>query len=425
MLKQHNNSPFYDPAEGMSPSERSHYYYGRLRRIIEHAYRYAPAVKARMDSVGVVPSQIQGVEDIIRIPIIRKDELLNLQKADPPFGGCLAAPMDQIQRIFVSPGPLYEVQGSGAEYETVARGLYAAGMRKGDIMMNSFSYHLVPAGTIMDEAARSLGLVVIPAGIGNTEVQAQIMRDAKVTCFAGTPSFLLTLLKKTEELGFLQDVVLRRALVGGEMLPDSLRRELEEIYRVHVSQSYGTAELTLVAYECVQRSGMHVSEEVFVEIVDPVTGVQVGPSELGEVVVTSFHEAYCLIRLGTGDLATYTDEPCVCGRTSQRLLAIKGRVGDAVKARGMFIHPRQIDQCLAAEDDVARYQVVVGRRNHRDTLTLRIELRNENIDRGSLSKRLAQRFEEVSRLRVDVIEYTDRDSIPKGAKPIIDERRWE
>lgn len=417
---------FYDAAkETMSVEDRERYLNERLREIVEYAYQRAPSFKEKMDRVGVTPAQINTVKDLEKIPITRKDDFTEHQKANPPFGGYLAVPTPKT--IFVSPGPIYEPEDAEEQFEMIAKALYATGFRRGDTAIITFSFHMVPAGIRMAETLTRMGITWVPTGVGNTEIQLEVMRDLKVNCYLGTPSFLGLIIKRAEELGynFRQDFTLKRAWFIAEMLSPSLRQSFEQDYGISAAQGYGTAEHGTLAYECLQKSGMHIPEEVIVEIVDPETGRQLGPGEVGEVVATPFNKIYPLIRYGTGDLSSYTTEPCPCGRTSYKLTGVLGRVGEEVKARGMFIHPRQVQELMARFDQISRFQVVVRLQEHRDDITVNVELKDETIDKGQLGNSLAKDFQNLCRVRPDRIEFVAKGTIPEGGKLILDERVWK
>ena len=279
----------------------------------------------------------------------------------------------------------------------------------------------------MHQVLSDLGAMVLPTGVGNTELQVQIMRDMKVNAYVGTPSFLMTLIKKAEELGynFRKDFALDHAFATAEMLPQSLRDIFEKDYGISTAQAYGTADLGAMGYECSQKSGMHIPEEMLVEIVDPVTGKQLGPGEVGEVVVTSFEQTYPLIRFGTGDLSLYTDEPCPCGRTSSRLVRIAGRVGESVKVRGMFVHPRELEGALSKFSQVANYQAIVNRVGVRDDLTLKLELAGGDVDKQKLSEDVLRSVSAACRVKFDRVEFVAAGIVPKDRKAILDERTWD
>lgn len=414
--------------KALSPEEQARHLSERLRHIVRYAYDNAPAVKQKFDAVGLDPAAIQTPADLEQVPVTTKDELVGLQQKNPPFGGFLAVPLETLKRIYFSPGPLYDPQ---AEEEVVAEAaaeaFRAAGFGPGDIVLNTFSYHLVPAGILLDEALQQVGCTVIPTGVGNTELQLKMAMDLKATGYVGTPSFLMTLIKKAEEMGldFQEQFALSKALFSAEPYPPSLRQQFEEGYGLTTAQAYGTADLGLIAYECEQASGMHFSGEVILELVDPATGQRVGPGQPGEVVVTTFNETYPLIRFGTGDLSAYTDEPCPCGRTSSRLIVILGRVGDAVKVRGMFVHPNQLRHAAARFPALGRVQAIITRPEHRDQMVVRAELVDEGADKAALERGFGQAIQQVCRVRPDDIEFVPPGTIAEDARVMVDERTWE
>lgn len=421
---------FFDELEIMPVSERDEYLNRKLSRTVVYAYRHAPAVKAMFDGAGVTPDQIHTMKDLEKLPIIRKADLIELQKKNPPYGGFLAIPLEDIDRIFISPGPVYEpIQH--ARIKWFAKSFWAAGFRKGDVVINTFTYHLSPAGILFHEALRNCGATVVPTGTGNTEIQIQTMRDLKVTGFVGTPSFLMTLIKRAEELGYhlQRDFALRRAWFTGEMLPPSLRRTFEEKYQIDTYQTYAVTETGgALAYECREKAGMHLMDEYVFEIVDPETGKQLRPGEIGEIVVTPIHnKVWGLIRFGTGDLSSFTTKLCPCGRTAGRLKGIFGRTGDAVKVRGMFVVARQVEQVCLAYTPVAKFQIVVTRREQRDEMTLKLELKPEATeeDKQKLALNLPPKFQEICRMKPDRIDFVTRGTIQEGQPKILDQRTWE
>lgn len=415
------------PYEFMPPEEREKYLADRVRWAIQFAYKNAPAVREKLDEAGIDPSQIRTIKDLEKIPITSKEELRELQRTNPPFGGFLAVPVSEVSRVYVSPGPIYDASQSDEVRALVTKMYRAAGFGKDDIVINTFSYHMVPGALYSDEGLIGVGATVIATGVGNTDLQVQIMRDLGITGYLGTPSFLMTLLKRAEEKGynFRRDFKLWHAVVGGEMLPRSMRRTFEEGYGIDVFEFYGTGDLCTIAYQCSQKSGMHIPEEIIVEVVDLNTGKQLGPGEVGEIVVTPCSKVYALVRLGTGDLSSFMEEPCPCGRTSPRLSGILGRVGDMVKVRGMFIHGKQIQEGMAKFPEVSRFQTVVRRVGHRDEMTIRVELANEAVDREKLSDALAKSINEITKLKLDGIEFVAKGTIPEVHKIVVDERTWE
>jgi len=419
---------FFDELEIMSAAEREEYLNLRLSETIDHAYRHAPAVRGIFDKAGVSPAQIRTIKDLEKLPIIRKTDLIERQRANPPYGGFLAIPPEYIDRVFISPGPLYEpIQTAAIKW--FAKSFWAAGFRQGDVVINTFTYHMSPAGILFHEALRDCGATAIPMGTGNTEIQIQTMYDLKVTGFVGTPTFLMTIIKRAEEMGydFRRDFALQRAWFTGEILSPSLRKAFEEDYQINTAQAYAVTEPGgAIAYECHQKSGMHLMDEYIVEIVDPETGKQLGPGEIGEIVVTPIHnKGWGLIRFGTGDMSSYITEPCPCGRTANRLVAIVGRTGDAVKVRGMFVVAKQAEQVVFSFAPISRFQIVVRRRGQRDEMTLNIELKDEAIDRENLADDLNKRFQNLCRVKIDNIEFVKKGTIPEEYQKIVDERTWE
>jgi len=419
---------FFDDLEGMTPQEREGYQRKGLRETLEHAYRHAPSAKEIFDRAGIKPSAIRTAKDLEQLPITRKGDLIELQQSKPPYGGFVACSPEQIDRVFITPGPLYGPhQAEGISW--FGKTIYAAGFRKGDVVINTPSYHMSPAGILFHEGVRACGATVVPTGVGNTDAQIKTMLDLQVTGFTGMPSFLMTIIQRAEELGHdvRRDFSLRRAWFTGEMLAPATRKELEERYGIDTYQCYAVTDLGgCVAYECSEKTGMHFMDEYCIEIVDPDTGAQLGPGEIGEIVATPIHNPiWGLIRYGTGDMAAYTTEPCPCGRTASRITGIVGRTADAVKVRGMFVIAKQAEEVLAEFDPIAQFQLIVGRTGERDELVLRIELKDETIDKDQLSRRLLERFPQVCRVRPDSIAWVGRGTIPADRQTIVDERRWE
>jgi phenylacetate-CoA ligase len=296
-------------------------------------------------------------------------------------------------------------------------------------VINTFTYHMSPAGILFHEAIRDCGATVVVAGTGNTDLQVQVMKDLGVTGFVGTPSFLITVIKRAGEMGLnlKKDLKLKRAWFTGEMLPPSLRKTFEEEYRIDTYQTYAVTEPGgAIAYECYRKSGMHLMDEYITEIVDPGTGKQLKAGQIGEIVTTQlFNRDWGLIRFGTGDLSAYVAEPCPCGRTARRLTGIVGRAGDAVKVRGMFVVAKQAEQAIMSFKQIAGYQLIVGRRQHRDELTLKAELESAGLDTARLANDLNQKFQDVCRIKIDKIDFVAPGTIPEKEQGIKDERKWE
>ena len=419
----------FDELEVRPRHERQEYYNRKLQEQIQYAYDHATAMRARLDQVGIKPSDVRTVRDMMKIAITKKDELIDLRKKNPPFGGLLGIPREKLQKIFMSPGPIYDFGSIDASfYRRFHRAFYAAGFRKGDLVVNCNSYHMVPSGHWSDYSLMLFGAIVIPMGVGNTELQVQVLRDMQVTGWMGYPSFLMAILSKAEELGYdiRRDFALRKTLPGGEVGGAAIRKIVEEKYGIKSTDIYPTADAGIIAYECPQKSGMHIAEEILVEIIDPIAGKQLGPGEPGEVVVTPLdNTTYPLIRFGTGDLSSLVEEPCPCGRTSLKLSRILGRVGEAVQARGMFIHPRGVGEVAARFPAISKYQVSVSRPQvNKDKLVLKIELANGAIDKGKLTAEVEKTFQDICRLRLDEVQIVSKGTIPDGAKTVLDERTY-
>ena len=418
--------PPIEVVEKMSRQERQKYLDGRLRDLVAYAYEKAPAIKERLDKAGIAPSAVSGIKDLENLPILGKDELVELYKANPPFGGLVTVPIEDLERVYVSPGPIYDPHHqSEAFWRRHVHVVKAVGFGKGDIVVNTWMYGLVPAGLLVDEMLRRAGVTVIPMGVGNTELQVQVMHALKATGFYGTTGFFMNIINKAEEMGYniRKDFNLRLAAIGGEMGGGPIRALVEKKYGIATGDAYATSDVGMVAYECSEKTGMHVAEDVIVEIISYETGKPVGPGEVGEVVVTPIDETYPLIRFGTGDLAGWIDEPCPCGRTALRITRLLGRVGDAVRTRGMFIHPRQLEPALAGFSEIAQYQAVVTRPGHRDELMLKVELKTEEgVDKGKLTEQLTKAVTEAVRIKLDRVEFVAKGVIPELHKLIVDER---
>jgi len=413
--------------ETMSQKKRPEYLNQKLRGVIQYAYKNSHAFKNKMDSAGLKPKDIQTIKDLEKIPITKKADLVELQKKNPPFGGFEGVPISEMKRIYVSPGPICEP--GEMEYIELgwAQGMYAGGFRPGDIVINTFSYHMVPfALHMVDNSLQRNGCIVIPTGVGNTEQQVNILKTFKATGFCGTPSFLLNIAEKAEETGFdlKKDLNLKVGFVAAEMLPESLRSKLEEKFGMIIRQAYGTADIGCLGYECIKKNGMHIPDDKIVEIVDPDTGKQLGPGKTGEIVATSFNKIYPLVRFGTGDLSILTETPCPCGRTSPRLLKILGRVDQVTKVRGLFVHPGQVNEVASRHPQITNYQVVVKRKEDKDEMIFRIELKEEVPQPEKLKEEIEKTIRDVMKVRGDV-QFIPKGTIPEGAKKIEDQRTWD
>jgi len=408
--------------ETMSTGARERYQAAWLAALLEHAWASAPGVRRRLEQVGLSPKNVRSTDDLARLPVIKKSAMPDLQKADPPFGGFCTVPLAKIRKIFVSPGPIFEPMGpevSGFHAET---GLFAGGFRPGDVVINTFSYHLTPAAHELDESLNLIGCSVVPTGVGQTEIQVTIAKAVGASGYVGTPSFLMTILAKAKEMG-VGRLPLQVAQVGAEPFTESMRREMQDQHGIMARQGFGTADLGMLAYECAEASGMHLVEDAITQVCDPTTGEPLPNGQIGELVATVNNRTYPMVRFGTGDLTVITDEPCTCGRTSARMLGWRGRADEVTKVRGMFIHPRQADEIVARVKGVTRYQVVVGREGHSDTLTLRVEL-GAGADAHALAAALEAGMRDVMKLR-GIVAIVAAGTIAENAKKISDERKWD
>ena len=400
----------------------------RLLPVLQHAYENAPAVRQIFARAGLTVDDIRSLADLERLPITSKDHLAQLQVENPPFGGFLAVREQELQHVFFSPGPIYEPHAAeSALLDTVSEILKVAEIGKGDIALNAFSYHLIPSGIALDECLRKQGAIVIPAGVGNADLQVKMMFDLHATAYLGTPSWLMALIKKAEELGFdfRRQFALRKAVVSAEPLPPSLRQALVDQYGLAVTNAYGTAELGFLAYNQEGGLAMRLLESSLVQVANPETGATVAPGDTGEVVVTSLNTTFPLLRLGTGDLAINLDPRPAESRQAERAIILVGRLGEAVKVRGMFVHPNQLRFAIAQVGGIARFQAVVTRHAHRDSLTLRLAAADPSADRGTLSGAVEYAVRSACRLSVDQFVFLEAGEIDPQAPPILDERKWE
>lgn len=414
-------SEYFDDKEIMSPVERLGEYNRRLSEMIGLGYEKSKKVREVLDELNLSPSDITTVSELEKLPVISRERLIEGQLKDPPYGG-LSDNNIKTDRIFTSPGPVYEPHLTEND-QLWARGYYAAGFRESDIVLNTFSYHMVAAGLTFHEGLRAVGATVVPSGTSTTENQVQLIKDLGVTGYAGTPSFLKAIITKAEEGGHdvKKDFNLKRASFVAEPLEKSLREIFEDKCGIDTYQMYGATEVGDIAYECREKRGWHICEEVIVEIVDPETGKVVAPGTMGEVVVTRLNDMFFLFRFGTGDLSRLIEGECPCGRTSWRLDGIAGRIGDAVKVRGMFIAPSQLKKIKEYFKDIS-YQIVITRESHKDYVTAIIE---SKVDNQGLVERFKDTFKDVCEIRVDKCEIARPGSILEKDKLIVDKRDWK
>ena len=401
----------FDALETRDPQQRERDLMARLAGQIAHAKANTPWFAESLRDVD--PAQITTRAALAQLPVVRKHELIELQKQHRPFGGLVAASWGQLGRVFSSPGPIYEPEGRNPDYWRTARALFAAGFRAGDLVHNSFSYHMTPGAWILEGGALALGCTVFPGGVGQTEQQLQAMADLQPQGYVGTPSFLRILLDKADELG-LKIPSLTKALVSGEAFLPPVR-EAFAARGISGYQAYATADLGVIAYETAAREGLVVDEEVILEIVRPGTGDPVPEGEVGEVVVTTFNTTYPLIRFGTGDLSAILPGISPCGRTNLRIRGWLGRADQTTKVKGMFVHPEQIAAVQKRHPEVLRTRLVVTNPDSIDTMTLYCE---GNADIAAI----AESLRDLTKLRGDVKFVT---SLPNDGKVISDERKYD
>ena len=406
----------FDALETRVPAARERELMARLPAqvgLARTASDYFSRVLADVD-----PAAVGSRAALAKLPVTRKSALMDLQKAVLPFGGLNATPASGLARIFASPGPIYDPEGRRADFWRAARGLFAAGFRPGDVVLNCYSYHLTPAGSMFETGLHRLGCAVIPGGVGQTEMQARVIADLQPSGYVGTPSFLKLILEKCDELG-TDSSSLKRALVSGEAFLPPVR-EFLRARGIDAYQAYGTADLGIIAYETAAREGLVVDEEEIVEILRPGTGDPVAEGEVGEVVVTPFNEDYPLVRFATGDLSAVLKGASPCGRTNTRIKGWMGRADQTTKARGLFVHPEQV-ALVAGRHGLGKARLVVGNDGGNDTITLRVE--REGAPDPELMQAVEATLRDVTKLR-GVVQFVAAGSLPNDGKVIEDVRKY-
>lgn len=408
---------YFDDAETRSPAAREASLFAALPEFLSGAMATAPGLARWLDGVdvGAVTSRVA----LAKLPVLRKPEVMDFQLAEPPFGGFAAPAALKHGRVFFSPGPIWEPQGTGADPWNAARALHAAGVRPGDVLHNGFAYHMTPGGFMIDEGARSLGCLVFPAGTGNTDMQVDAAVALRPKVYAGTPDFLKVILDRGKELGKDLSSFKLGFVSGGALFP-SLREE----YRsrgVNVLQCYATADLGVIAYESADAQGlpnpgMIVNESLIVEIVRPGTGDPVPEGEVGELVVTSFNPSYPLVRFGTGDLSAILPGQSPCGRTNLRVKGWLGRADQRTKVKGMFVDPKQIAEIVRRHPGIAKARLLVTRDGERDAMVLMIA---GDVDALAVEATLR----EVTKLG-GAVERVEAASLPNDGKVIDDQRDY-
>jgi phenylacetate-CoA ligase len=410
------NDKYFDRLETRDPEQRELAQFNLLPDLIRRAQAEAPGWAQQLK--GVDAAAITSRAALAKLPILRKAALTELQQRLAPFGGFNATSPAALARIFMSPGPIFEPEGFGEDWWRSARALFAAGVRKGDIVHNTFAYHLTPGGWVLDAGARALGCVVIAAGPGNTEQQLEAIQRLKPSVFVGVPDYLKILLDKAKDSG--KDATsFKRALVGGGALFPTLRQEYKR-RGIVTSQTYATADLGIIAYESEAQEGMIVDEGVIVEIVRPGTGDPVAAGEVGEVVVTAFNRDYPMIRFATGDLSAVLPGISPCGRTNMRIKGWLGRADQTTKVKGMFVHAEQVAE-VARRHGLARVRLVVGRAGEQDTMTLKAETPSTD---PAFRAEVGQTLQALTKLKGEV-ELVVPNSLPNDGKVIADERSYQ
>lgn len=406
-------SEHYDHLETRGRALRDSEEFAVLHGIIAHAMK-APGWARHLAGIDI--RHVTSRETLAKLPVMRKSDIAALQKEHPPFGGLNVTPPGKAKRLLMSPGPIFEPEGHGEDWWGAARACFAAGMREGDIVHNSFAYHLTPGGFILESGAHKLGCAVIPGGVGNTEQQLDAIAHYRPSAYIGTPDFLKILLDTAQKTGKDASSI-KRGLVSGAALPGSLREELRA-RGVSVLQCYATAELGVIAYESEAMEGMIVNEHVMLEIVRPGTGDPVADGEVGEVVVTSFNPDYPMIRLATGDLSAILPGLSSCGRTNHCIKGWLGRADQTAKVKGMFVHPKQIAEVGSRHPELKRLRLVVGRAGEQDTMTLMVEAAPAE---AALADAVAATLQAVTKMRGEV-KLVAPGALPNDGKVIADER---
>ncbi|MEQ8254613.1 MAG: AMP-binding protein [Roseovarius confluentis] len=405
-------SQYFDDLEARKSADRA----SAIARALGEQIERAQGLAGYGDTLaGVAPGDIKSVADLARLPVLRKADLGQAQKAAPPFGGLTAGAASGFAHVFQSPGPIYEPGGAGNDWWRMGRFLHACGIGAGDVVQNCFGYHLTPAGMMFENGARAVGATVLPAGTGQTELQVQAAHDIGTTAYAGTPDYLKVILDKADEMGL--NLRITKAAVGGGALFPSLRKEYAD-RGIQCLQCYATADLGNIAYESPAQEGMIVDEGVIVEIVTPGTGDPVKPGEVGEVVVTTLNPDYPLIRFATGDLSAVLEGESPCGRTNMRIKGWMGRADQTTKIKGMFVRPEQVAALVAKHSEIARARVVASREGEMDVMTVQIEAD------GGAPEAYAATVSDVLKLK-GKIEVVARGSLPNDGKVIEDLRSYE
>jgi phenylacetate-CoA ligase len=404
----------YDALETRDPAAREAELFSRLPDVLRKALA-APGYAEHFGSID--PARINSRAALATLPVLRKSDLPALHKAAPPFGGFVSKPASAFARLFTSPGPIFEAESAHADPWRGARALFAAGFREGDVVLNTFSYHLTPGGFMFDTAARALGCAVIPAGPGNTEAQFELIEAYRPIGYCGTPDFLKILIDAA--IAADRDVSsVKRAIVSGAAFPPSLQKEIKS-HGIGAYQAFGTADLGLIAYETSARDGMVVNEDIILEIVRPGTREPVAQGDVGEIVVTTLDPDHLWIRLAIGDLTSALPAASPCGRTNLRIKGWMGRADQTTKVKGMFVRPEQVAEIGKRHPELGRLRLVVARDNEQDVMTLKCECASPH---KALQSAIASTLRAVTKLG-GTVDLSAPGSLPNDGKVIADERK--
>ncbi len=390
-----------------------------VKDVLMAAEEHSGEFQTRLRELGACAKDFKNFDDYGKIPPLRKKDIIDWQK-EHGIGWFLNCQPGELSRIYQSPGPIYDPEGTEPDYWAWSEGFFAAGFRPGDLAQMTFSYHMTPAGLMLEEPLRDIGCGVVPAGPGQTEKQIEFLTGLPVTAFIGMASYLKIIGQKAMAAGFdlKKDFKLEKAYVAAEPLPETLRAEVEEMFGITVRQGYGTADVGCIAYECMELGGMHLSNYRHVEICDPATGEPLADGELGEVVVTPFFTDYPLVRLATGDLSSIDTSMCGCGRTARKLTGWKGRADDTAKVKGQFLYPNQAAAVFAKYPQATGWQIQVSNPGGRDTLTVVVET-NEQMN----TDEFAADFQAVMKLK-PVVETAAPGTLPEAAPKLVDLRTY-
>jgi phenylacetate-CoA ligase len=411
---------YYSEYETESREKRMKRKWKGVQDVIMEAELASGEFRARLKELGACARDFKNFEDYGKIPPLRKKDIIQWQK-EHGIGWFLNCKPGELSRIYQSPGPIYDPEGRDGDYWAWAEGFFAAGFRPGDLAQMTFSYHMTPAGLMLEEPLRDIGCAVVPAGPGNTDKQIEFLTQLPVTAFVGMTSYLKVIGRKAEAAGFdlKNDFKLEKAYVAAEPLPEALRAEVEEMFGITVRQGYGTADVGCIAYECMELGGMHLSNYRHVEICDPATGEPLPDGELGEVVVTPFFTDYPLVRLATGDLSSIDTAQCACGRTARKLTGWKGRADDTAKVKGQFIYPGQAAAVIAKYPAISGWQIQVKSDNGKDALIVICETAVALDEESFVAD-----FQATMKLR-PIVEAVAPGTLPEDAPRLVDQRTFD